>query len=338
MILIVGSQHDEHVRLVADRLRTVGHPVVELDAADHDAASAVGLQVGELGGDRHLGARPSSGLGRRLETRDGRTIDLEAVTGGWWRQLPPAISADDFGDRAYRDAMPAEPRAALDGVLASLDIPWANDPLHDRRSRHRPLLWAAGAAAGLALPRTLVTRDPGAALDFLAGLPASGAISFPLVRRVDDWWTGAPVGHGDEAAERVLGATGDTVLQAVVPGDDVRVIVAGSAMFAVELAGRPLDLPIELALADHGLRRTELPDPVFEAVAELMARLGLVTASVDLRRTAEGEHVLLDLDPTPQWSMIEELTAWPITRAVADLLAQRARARRPISGRSAARP
>ena len=52
-----------------------------------------------------------------------------------------------------------------------------------------------------------------------------------------------------------------------------------------------------------------------------MAAFGLVYGAIDMRLTAEGEYVFLEVNPAGQWLFIEERTGQPITAAVADCLA-----------------
>ncbi|WBU36791.1 hypothetical protein [Homoserinibacter sp. YIM 151385] len=318
MILIVSEPGDPQVAAVVHRLEGTGHEVAVVDA---DRRFEV-----ELAFDAAPGGH---GVARRASLRcDARSIELDRARVGWWRRLPPAVYT---GALAGLGSGPAElgsriaDTEALEGVLSALELSWMNDPVRDRRARRRPLFWSAAVEAGLSLPRTLVTRDPEAALDFLREHRGDEVVSSALIRRADDWWGSSPVGGEERLSERLREAEGELVLQPVVQGVDVRVVVVGSAMFAVELEGRPADLPLDLAFADHGVRRTELPDPVFDAVSALMLRLDLSTASIDLRRTPEGDFVAIDLDPSPAWTLLEELTAWPVTRAVADALALRER-------------
>ena len=68
---------------------------------------------------------------------------------------------------------------------------------------------------------------------------------------------------------------------------------------------------------------TELPDDVVEKLRQLMRRLGIVYGAVDFRRTADGRHVFLEVNPAGQWLFVEGKTRQPIARALADLLASK---------------
>ena len=75
---------------------------------------------------------------------------------------------------------------------------------------------------------------------------------------------------------------------------------------------------------------------VEERLRALQRRLGLVYGAIDMRRTAEGEHVFLEVNPAGQWLFVEERCGLPISQSVAGFLARAADAARPARhGRTA---
>jgi hypothetical protein len=53
-----------------------------------------------------------------------------------------------------------------------------------------------------------------------------------------------------------------------------------------------------------------------------MKRLGLVYGAIDLRRTPDGRHVFLEINPAGEWRFVEERTGQPMTAAFAELLVE----------------
>ena len=51
-----------------------------------------------------------------------------------------------------------------------------------------------------------------------------------------------------------------------------------------------------------------------------MRRLGIVYGAIDLRRTPDGRHVFLEVNPAGQWLFVEQATGQPIARALARAL------------------
>ena len=53
----------------------------------------------------------------------------------------------------------------------------------------------------------------------------------------------------------------------------------------------------------------------------LLERLGLEYAAIDMRRTPEGEYYFFEANTAGEFLFIEDRTAQPIARAIADWLA-----------------
>lgn len=73
----------------------------------------------------------------------------------------------------------------------------------------------------------------------------------------------------------------------------------------------------------------DLGDDVAEALHQLMDCLGLAFGVIDLRVSAsDGQVYFLEVNPQGQFAYLEIKTGLPITRSLAGLLADPARARR----------
>jgi glutathione synthase/RimK-type ligase-like ATP-grasp enzyme len=68
------------------------------------------------------------------------------------------------------------------------------------------------------------------------------------------------------------------------------------------------------------MRPTVLPDDVVGALLRLLKAAGLRYGAVDMRRTPDGRHVFLEVNPAGQWRFVEQVTGQPITAAMARLL------------------
>jgi glutathione synthase/RimK-type ligase-like ATP-grasp enzyme len=53
----------------------------------------------------------------------------------------------------------------------------------------------------------------------------------------------------------------------------------------------------------------------------LVDKLGLVYAAIDMRRTPDGRYVFLEVNPSGQWLFIENLTGQRMSAALAAALA-----------------
>ena len=248
MILVWGSPADPPVAAVLDALDDLSADVEFLEDAT----------VPALAYDLVVGPRPSGWL----ELGD-RQVDLDEITAVYLRP----------GEQP-RSGTPAS--AALLAVLGSLPATVVNRPAAGRSNLAKPFQLAALAAAGLAIPDTLVTTDPGAARDFLARHRRIVYKSISGVRSVV-----ASINAGDPAGVERLDRLGHgpVQLQQWIDGTDVRVHVVGDRWFATSITSEatdyryasdgtappelaPCDLPEDLGrrLVDvsHGMRSAGL--------------------------------------------------------------------------------
>ena len=113
----------------------------------------------------------------------------------------------------------------------------------------------------------------------------------------------------------------------IVKEVDLRVIVIGEEVFAVEIASAqnaatavdfrvidPFDLP-------H--RQVTLPPGLDDACVALTRRLGLAFGAIDIVRDADGGHHFLEINPNGQWMWLEWMTGAPLRRALCDFLCGR---------------
>jgi glutathione synthase/RimK-type ligase-like ATP-grasp enzyme len=116
------------------------------------------------------------------------------------------------------------------------------------------------------------------------------------------------------------------ILQAYVPGTDIRVTAAGGRLLATAIDVRDTRSPHDFrpAFAQAKVEPCKLPAEIEAGVRRLLEALGLRYAAIDLRRTDEGQHLFLEANPAGQWLFLEERTAQPITAAVAEALVEAA--------------
>jgi glutathione synthase/RimK-type ligase-like ATP-grasp enzyme len=315
-ILLVGPADDAHVAAVAARLARLGAEAAVLELAAFPARSAIALAFG-----------PGS-PGAYLVRDGGRGLDLGAFDVVWWRK-PARLEVDPALDGRARQLAVQDASAALAGLWHSLEPRWVNDPVRQDVAARKPFQLAVAARAGWCLPRTVVTNDRDAARAFLAtcrrrqGRPDAVVKALTVLgdepsptRRVDPG-----------SLERLPLAP--VILQEYVDGVDVRATVVGRAIFAMEVDARGSacaeDCRVDWDNVVRTARRVELPSGVAARLRATMDRLGLAYGAFDLRRTDEGEHVFLEVNPTGEWLYVEELSGLPVTNAVADLLAEPSR-------------
>ncbi|HXW26703.1 MAG TPA: hypothetical protein VEK73_18310 [Xanthobacteraceae bacterium] len=103
---------------------------------------------------------------------------------------------------------------------------------------------------------------------------------------------------------------------------DLRVTIIGEEIFAAAVNVRDLtyDVDVRLNIVQNYVAH-DLPDEVADKLRALMRRLGLVYGAIDLRLTADGRYVFLEINPAGQFLYVEQSTGQPITAALAARLA-----------------
>lgn len=293
-----------------------------LSALARRGARAALLDLAQI--PRHGAVSLAAGRGNSsLTLPSGDVIEAAEVRALWWRRPSPPAVHDDL---AYAEAWHARRQweAALHGFVAGLACPLVNDPWREARASQKPGQLAAAQAAGLRVPATLTTSAPAAARAFLDGLGGGPAVAKPLDGTSPGTWTGL-VGHADLDRLEAL-RLAPAVLQAYVPGVDVRVTAVGARLLACEIDARRTASPHDFRPAFDAARvcPCEVPADVAGGIQRLLAALGLAYAAIDFRvREADGAWHFLEVNPSGQWLGFEARAALPITEAVAALLDHR---------------
>lgn len=299
MILVWGERDDPPVGMVLDALLDRGARHLHLDPA----------ALHRLKYDLRLDPWPRGWI-----ELDGRRLSHEQVT-GWY--LRPSQATTPQALRAASVLMGMAAGMAAQGRACVL-----NPPAAAGSNGSKPYQLSLIAAAGWAVPETLVTSDVRAARAFLDRherviyKSTSGVRS--IVHRLD---------AGDAAAaDTALGRLGHGPVQwqRWVAGTDWRVHVVGSRCFATEVRCDADDYryaPREGR--EVVLRAGQLPRGLGERAVSLARTLGVGLAGIDLRHTPQGEWVCFEVNPQPGFSYYEASTGQPIAQAVAALLASR---------------
>jgi glutathione synthase/RimK-type ligase-like ATP-grasp enzyme len=306
-VLVVAPAADSHARAVVAELLRHRVGVTSIDTARFPERDALALR---LDGDARW----------RGTLRSGAALDPEHIRVVWWRRPEPYLLHDSLrGHR--RDGAFCAADDALGAFWSALDARWVNDPARGEAAEHKPRQLALAARLGLAIPETLVTNDPAAARAFVAARPdgetihknvtsAPSLLRHTAVARARDRALFASVRH--------LPLT----FQERVRGTDLRVTVVGDNLFAAEIdpgAADPIDVRATLPRAR--MHPVKLPPGVASRLHRFVRELGLVYATLDLRRRRDGEHVFLEVNPSGEWLYVERMSGQPITSAVATVLA-----------------
>lgn len=306
MILVWGERDDPPVALVLDALLDRGARHLHIDQA----------ALHRLHHDLHCGTRPQGWI-----ELDGRRMAPEQIT-GWY--LRPSETTTPQASRVA---------AVLMALAAQTEGCALNPPAAAGSNGSKPYQLSLIAAAGWAVPATLVTSDVHAAQAFLNRHGRVIYKSISGVRSIVHSIDASDTAAADAALSRL--GHGPVQWQRWIAGTDWRVHVVGRRWFATEVRCDADDYRYAPRTGHEVLLRPgRLPRGLGERAVALARRLGLGLAGIDLRLTPHGEWVCFEVNPQPGFSYYEESTGQPIAAAVAALLDSRpATPRQPAGSR-----
>lgn len=249
---------------------------------------------------------------------DAPEINLGTCGAIWWRR-PQAHKIDDaVTDEQVAGYCRAETDRLFKGLFTALETPILNHPDKQGAASRKPYQLHVAQAAGLRIPRTLMTNHKDAAVAFCAAQPtiykAFQSPSWRMVetRRITD----------DSLAYLTTLRHAPVILQECIPlGRDLRVTVVRDRVFAAAASGDTPQADVDWRI-DFSTRweTVQLDDDLIAAIHVFMERLGLDYGCLDFREGPNGETYFLEVNPSGQFMFIEVDTGQPILRAMADML------------------
>jgi hypothetical protein len=306
MILIVSFPDNEHVDEVRQHL-TVPHTVV--DVAWFPSRMTLTAEADD--GRTRIQLRPPS----------GDVVDLGDVGAVWYRRIRPYGLHDDLLDETSRLFAWSECNEALLGVWYTLPCFWMNPPLGDEAAQRKVHQLRLAQLVGLSVPDTLVTNDPAEARSFIEQ-HGPGRVIRKAFRNIQE----APrqtaiVGEAElPLLEGVRYAP--VIFQRFVPAvADLRVTVVDGEVFAAEIrSDSDHQIDYRMGLGSASVQGCSLPDEVADRLRRLMEHLGVTFGAIDMRLTAEGDYVFLEINPAGEYLFISQRTGLPIPEAIAAAL------------------
>jgi glutathione synthase/RimK-type ligase-like ATP-grasp enzyme len=242
----------------------------------------------------------------RLAVKGGGSLDVGDLDVVWWRRgsneqrIPP-----DITDRADVEVINNDCRTALAGVFWNdFHGTWVSDPHATAMAENKLVQLRAAQAAGLPVPRTLVSQDPEEIRNFCRSVDGDvivksvrGCSSTPVfTRKVTDAHLGA------EASMRLAPA----IYQECIPGQEhLRALVLGDEIHAVSLRSEDLDwrdrLPGEFRIA-------QVDDATRTGLVDVLRRLRLRMGVIDMKPDSHGVPVWLEINPQGQFLFMQALS------------------------------
>ncbi|MGH3918018.1 MAG: ATP-grasp ribosomal peptide maturase [Pseudonocardiaceae bacterium] len=311
-VLILAREFDPTADAVVGALGQRQVPVFRTDLSDFPSRLRLDAQ---LRGGRWSG---------RLWT-DHREVELGGVRSIWNRNpstyaFPASMTAAEQ-DFAYREA-----KLGLGGVLASLDVLWANHPNRCADAIFKPYQWKVAAECGLLVADTVITNDAASALRFVdrqdatitkalgpSGITEDGQVKVAYTRRL--------TGH-DVADIDCVSVTATTLQRFVPKAFEVRLTVIGHRCFPIAIHAATESAHTDWRSDPSALTYefVPVPDSVANGVSQYLKRMNLAYAGLDFVVTPDERWVMLEANSGPQFGWLEAATGAPMVAALADLL------------------
>jgi|SRR5579863_1007134 ATP-grasp ribosomal peptide maturase len=252
-----------------------------------------------------------------------RRLSLADVCGIYYRRPTSFVFPEGMSDAERRWAN-SEARLGFGGLLSALPR-WMNHPFRIAQAGFKPTQLRMAQRAGLRVPETIVTNDPGAVRNFAGSVGkviykpfSAGGISEAGEHRM----IYAAIVSKDDCDDPSIRLTAHLFQEWIEHDHAVRLTVVDGRFFASAIySSSPasyVDWRSDYESLSYAV--TETPEPVKCAVTTLMNTLDLRFGALDFLVTPEGEWVFLEINPNGQWAWIEENTGLPIASAIADTL------------------
>lgn len=322
LVLNTWTQRDVQSDELVAELVTRGAPVFYFHTAQFPLSGQMSLHLGPAAGSEQL--PPSV-----LDLPAGR-LDISEVKTVWCRGPDFAVgTAPGLAPQARAFAR-RETQAALRGLLGLLSQAlWVNRPDAVFAAEDKLHQLQLAPRFGFTIPRTLVTHDPEEARAFYD--ECGGEVILKTFRRLayegeqEEWLILTSRILPEHLAELEQVRLVPCVFQEYVPkAVELRVTIVGDQVFAAEIhsqqSAQSADDYRRYDLANTPYLPVSLPPSLEAACRQMAQHYGLALASVDLIRRPDGEHIFLEINTSPQYLWIQDLTGLPIREAIADLL------------------
>ena len=307
-VLIIAKADDYHALSVAKAIeRGGGHPVI---VDNSDFPQSIGLRHRQAGKE----------IESRLTLTKGRTIQLDTLSGVWWRRPQSYKPTETTLHPAFRRFVMDEAREAFLGALAASVPNFINPVGASLQASHKLAQLPRAVHYGLHIPETLVTNEPDAARDFAAS--RLGACIYKIFTSC----------NFSSCETRLLSSAEDynelervndcpILLQEHIVGEyDVRVTVVGNEAFAASIHYKSGNHPVDGRVGQVPIYRHELPSEVQESIINLVQSYGLFYGAVDLRFSRERGYTFFEINPEGQFLWLEIEAELKICDAMARLL------------------
>jgi glutathione synthase/RimK-type ligase-like ATP-grasp enzyme len=259
---------------------------------------------------------------RREVSVGSKTLDLDKVTAVWYRRaIQPGFITDL--PPAERVFVAGELRHLAMGLVLNPGVIWVNPIDCVSVAEHKLYQLKIARQFGFQLPRTLVSRNVIELRNFCReneagtickpifhGMFVDEASSYSVyTRRV----TAESIDEGSVQSCPVL------LQEEIARSADVRATFIGSQCFVAEIKGEASLVDWRDPALSVSYSESTLSDTAQAMCRAMLEKLGLRYGAFDFVRSPDGELVFLEVNPTGEWTWLEERLGFPMRDAFIQL-------------------
>lgn len=292
MILLMGNKDDPQIIAVANALENKGQSFLVFDS------SLFPTQY-------QLSYRP---MDNSMQLQIGEhCLALSDIRSLYWRTLSPPLGTQE-NPIALRDST-----SLLRSFLIALGSKSKNTAEAVQFHQEKPRQLAQVAKLGVTIPDTYVGNDIRSVRAFCS---KHNQVIFKPVTGGDYAQIVQEAHLTDDHLHSSLSQSPVT-LQAYVEGTNIRSYVIGDVIFSAEIRSDAKDFRTD---ENAELIPIDLPLEISQQAQAICKTLGLEWSGIDWRRTASGNYIFLEANPSPMFVNFERRTQLPITEHLARLL------------------
>lgn len=318
-ILIVSDMNEDlHASVMASELRKRGEAIICLDPKD--------VASGFVSFDLH----DQWDCGVRARDCCFCVSDVKSVL---YRRPSPIVINENV-ELDYRNIVKEEWNYMMNGFWDLLEASGAtlvSHPANIRRSETKIRQLQSAAALGLRCPKTMITNDKSALVEFYDHVRAPivmKKLKTPFIVRHDRlaFFFTKVVRDMDEIDGGALSLCPVIFQEYIEKACDARIVVVGERVFGTKIFSQnDEDGRIDYREAGEKIftmrhEAYEVPHAISEACRTMVNGFGLRFGAFDFIITPRGDHVFLELNPNGQWLWLQLRAEAKISDALCDLL------------------
>lgn len=323
-VLVITNPDDTVAERVSQAIRRSGIRVCRYDFAEFPLRSRVT-------------AAWTEDLRTIIAREHDESVNFDEVRSVWYRRPVRFQPSAELSPFAKRFAV-SEATDGFGGVLRLIDAYWMNHPAAVSEASFKLVQLREAKHLGLRTPETLLTNSSAEVVRFLdrhdrkVVIKPIGRVPAPssddLRGKASDLSGMIFTTRVGQLTEEQLGRVGETFVflqEEIEKESDVRVTVVEGTCYAARIDSQASPVSVvDVRRGGSGLLHEphELPEEIRAKLAELLTRLNLRFAAVDLVRDTHGDYVFLEVNPNGEYGWIERRLGFPISDSIADALVE----------------